>query len=135
MPAFLRSARVLRPQKWEFGWWAVPDYQVTVVCSCGVRRKVTLGEAGVCECGEKYDTNRLDPKVVADIKSRAAHFAARRKSYAIQLAIVFLAILVIARSAPWKITVAAIFVSWMWFGLRGVRRLRRTDHEVTRHSL
>jgi hypothetical protein len=113
----------------------VPEYHVTVVCACGVRHDVVLSEKGVCECGRPYDTTRLSTDVVEQIKSRAAAYKARRRLYAIQMMIVALAIIVIARSAPWQITVSAALISWWWFGIRGYRRLRQSDSPSTQHPL
>jgi hypothetical protein len=113
----------------------VPVYHVTVVCACGVRHSVALGEKGICECGRPYDTNRLSPEVVAQIESRAASYKARRRLYAIQMMIVALALIVIARSAPWQVTVSAGLISWWWFGIRGLRKLRQLDSPATQHPL
>jgi hypothetical protein len=113
----------------------VPEYRVTVVCSCDTRNRVILGTSGTCQCGRPYDTGKLPADVVEQIQVRATSYRAKRRLYAIQLGVVFLAILVIAKSAPWPVTVGVIFVSWLFFGWRGVRQLRRTDHEVTRHPI
>ena len=111
------------------------DYHVTVVCACGARHSVVLGEKGTCECGRPYDTARLSPEVVAEIKTRAATYRAKRRLYAIQMILVALAIIVIARSAPWQITVSAALASWWWFGIRGYRKMKQTDSPATQHPL
>ena len=114
----------------------MPDFHVTVVCGkCGTRQPVVLGSAGVCQCGAPYDTARLPAATVDASHKRAAGYQSRRKMFIVQMLLVMLSLLIISRSAPGPVTIAAGSASWYWFGWRGWQKLREADHETTQHRL
>jgi hypothetical protein len=113
----------------------MPDYRVTVVCGCGRRHDVALGSTGTCDCGRPYDTNKIGGAAREEIAQRAAAYRSRRRIFVVQLILVLLALLVIARTAPWYISVPAFLVSWVFFGWRGRRQLRLSDPAPTRYRI
>jgi hypothetical protein len=55
--------------------------------------------------------------------------------FIVQMLLVMLSLLIISRSAPVPVTIAAGIASWYWFGWRGWQKLREADHETTQHRL
>lgn len=104
--------------------------RLSVRCPCGTSTSVPAGRVVDCNCGRRWDTGQLPADELAGVSRLVRRSRRRRLIFLANLLLVVGVLVLLGRSAPLPVTVAAFAFVWWRFCRPEWRRRKEAQRTV-----
>ncbi len=105
--------------------------RLSIRCPCGTVSSVVAGKAVTCRCGRRWDTGLLPDQDLRGLDRLVTRSRRHRLVFLVTMLLVVAALVLVGRSAPLPLTVAAFLIAW-WRFCRPWWRQRRQGARTER---